>query len=234
MVRPFAQRLAPPVGRLRDAELLVHLLAPAPRHVGAATRLLLEHFQLREQLRPGRLLRLPVEADAVQQRDAALCSFAGAFLLGRGALRRGLLEGLSKGSLLVHPCAQRLAPPVGRLRGAELLVHPLAPALWHGGAATRLLLEHFQLREQVHPARLVLEAANPAASKRAKARPLARPRVLGSVKQPRHVLLVASQRQALEVRREPAARVVRRRSTACRIRMISLSVAFISGAKGWG
>ena len=110
VVRPYAQRLAPPVGRLRDAELLVHLLAPAPRHGGATTRLLLEHFQLREQLRPVRLQWLPVEADAVQQRDVALCSFAGVFLLGRGALRRGLLEGLPVVPLVVRPSAQRLAP----------------------------------------------------------------------------------------------------------------------------
>ena len=59
--------------------------------------------------------QLRKEADAVQQRDAALCSLAGVGLLGRGALRRGLLEGLPEFPLVRRPCAQLLAPPVGRL-----------------------------------------------------------------------------------------------------------------------
>ena len=54
------------------------------------------------------------EADVVQQRDAALCSVLGVFLLGLGALRRGLLEGLPEDPLVVRPCGQLLAPPVGR------------------------------------------------------------------------------------------------------------------------
>ena len=93
-------------------------------------------------------------ADAVQQRDAAPCSFLGVSLLGLGALRRGLLEGPPVDSLVFRPYTQRLAPPAGRLRDAELLVHLLAPALRHYGAATRLLLEHHKLREQLRPVRL--------------------------------------------------------------------------------
>ena len=50
------------------------------------------------------------EADTVQQRDAALCSVLGVGLLGGGALRRGLLEGLPVVPLVVRPSAQRLAP----------------------------------------------------------------------------------------------------------------------------
>ena len=43
----------------------------------------------------------------------------------------------------------RLAPPVRRLLNAELLVHLRAPPLRHGGAATRLLRAHHQLRERL-------------------------------------------------------------------------------------
>ena len=50
------------------------------------------------------------EADAVQQRDAALCSFLGVSLLGLGALRRGLLEGPPVDPLVLRPIGQRLAP----------------------------------------------------------------------------------------------------------------------------
>ena len=40
--------------------------------------------------------------------------------------------------LFAHrPCGQLPTPPAGRLLDAELVVHLLGPALWHGGAATQ-------------------------------------------------------------------------------------------------
>ena len=58
----------------------------------------------------------------------------------------GFLEALPKVRCWFGHASSSSLHQLGAIRDAELLVHPLAPALWHGGAATRLLLEHHQLR----------------------------------------------------------------------------------------
>ena len=75
---------------------------------------------------------------------------------------KGFLKALPKAHWFVHMPKACLALPVGRLLDAELRAHLLAPGPRHGGAATRLLLEHHQLRDVVrHNARsLVVNVAD--------------------------------------------------------------------------